>query len=82
VAALRLETTAGTRETVPVNTRPSRLVLVLAYIAVMHIPAAVRDLRERPAAQVRGDRRIWRVASILNASGSFTYWLLGRRPAA
>jgi len=85
VAAPRLETTAGTRETVPVNTRPSRLVLVLAHIAVVHIPAAVltwRDLRERPDAQVRGDKRIWRVASILNTSGSLTYGLLGRRPTA
>lgn len=85
MAAPRLETTADTRETVPVNKKPSRLVLVLAYIAVVHIPAAVltwRDLRERPAAQVRGDKRIWRVASVLNTSGSLTYWLLGRRPAA
>ena len=67
------------------NKKPSRLVLVLAYIAVVHIPAAVltwRDLRERSAAQVRGDKWIWRVASILNTSGSLTYWLLGRRSAA
>ena len=85
MAAPRMETTADTSQTVPVNKKPSRLVLVLAYIAAVHIPAAVltwRDLRERPAAQVRGDKRIWRVASVLNTSGSLTYWLVGRRPAA
>jgi hypothetical protein len=68
-----------------VNRKPSRLVLVLAYIAVVHVPAAVltwRDLRDRPAAQVRGNKKIWRVASVLNTAGSLTYWLLGRRPAA
>lgn len=55
---------------------------VLAAIAVFHTAAVVltwRDLRARPDGQVRGDRRIWRIASALNTLGSAAYWLFGRR---
>ena len=58
--------------------------LVLAIIAVVHLTAVTltwRDLRSRPAAQVRGPKRIWQVASALNTSGSAAYWLFGRRRA-
>jgi hypothetical protein len=40
-----------------------------------------RDLRARPASQVRGNKKIWQVASALNTSGSAAYWLFGRRRA-
>ncbi|WP_370079936.1 hypothetical protein [Streptacidiphilus sp. MAP12-16] len=56
--------------------------LVLAAVAVVHVTAAAftwRDLRARTARQVRGDKRIWRVASAVNTLGSAAYWLLGRR---
>ena len=55
---------------------------VLAAVAVIHIVAAVitwRDLRTRAARQIRGDKRIWRIASVVNTLGSVAYWLLGRR---
>jgi hypothetical protein len=55
---------------------------VLAAIAVVHAAAAVltwRDLRTRTARQVRGDKRIWRIASVVNTLGSVAYWLFGRR---
>jgi len=58
--------------------------LVLAIIAVVHLTAVTltwRDLRSRPAAQVRGPKRIWQLASALNTSGSAAYWLFGRRRA-
>jgi hypothetical protein len=60
--------------------RPNKL--VLAIIAVVHLTAVTltwRDLRSRPAAQVRGPKRVWQVASALNTSGSVAYWLFGRR---
>jgi len=60
--------------------RPNKL--VLALIGVVHLTAVTltwRDLRSRPAAQVRGPKRIWQVASALNTSGSVAYWLFGRR---
>lgn len=57
---------------------------VLGVIAVLHVTAAAltwRDLRSRPASQVRGDKRIWRIASVMNTLGSVAYWLFGRRRA-
>jgi hypothetical protein len=38
-----------------------------------------RDIRQRPDADVRGSKKLWRVASALNTSGSAAYWLFGRR---
>jgi hypothetical protein len=58
--------------------------LVLAAIAVVHLTAVTltwRDLRSRPAGQVRGPKKIWQVASALNTTGSVAYWLFGRRRA-
>jgi len=58
--------------------------LVLAIVAVVHLTAVTltwRDLRSRPAAQVRGPKAIWQVASALNTTGSAAYWLFGRRRA-
>lgn len=58
--------------------------LVLAAIAVVHLTAVTltwRDLRSRPAGQVRGPKKIWQVASALNTTGSAAYWLFGRRRA-
>lgn len=58
--------------------------LVLATIAVVHLTAVAltwRDLRSRPAGQVRGPKKIWQVASALNTTGSVAYWLFGRRRA-
>jgi hypothetical protein len=62
--------------------RPNKL--VLALIAVVHLTTVTltwRDLRSRPAAQVRGPKGVWQVASALNTSGSVAYWLFGRRRA-
>ncbi len=56
--------------------------LVLAVIAVVHLTAVTltwRDLRDRPAGQVRGSKTFWRIASALNTGGSAAYWLFGRR---
>ena len=63
--------------------KPKSLLVVLAYIAVLHVPITAltwRDLNARPDAQVRGSKTLWRVVSALNTTGSVAYWLLGRRP--
>jgi hypothetical protein len=62
--------------------KPNRV--VLAIVAVVHLTVMTltwRDLRSRPAGQVRGNKKIWRVASALNTTGSAAYWLFGRRRA-
>jgi hypothetical protein len=64
------------------RSRPNKL--VYAVIAVVHLSAVTltwRDLGRRSAAQVRGRKAIWRVASALNTLGSVAYWLFGRRRA-
>ena len=58
---------------------------VLAAIAVAHTAIAAltwRDLRTRAAGEVRGDKRIWRIAGAMNTLGSAAYWLFGRRRRA
>jgi hypothetical protein len=41
------------------------------------------DLRRRPAAQVRGSKRVWTVASMINSAGlvPLGYFVFGRRRA-
>jgi hypothetical protein len=59
--------------------------VVVAYIGLVHIPVTVltwRDLSTRPAAQIRGSKSIWRLASALNTTGSVAYWLFGLRRSA
>ena len=38
-----------------------------------------RDLRRRPEDQVRGSKRLWRVASAMNTVGSVVYLAVGRK---
>ena len=59
--------------------------VVLATVAVVHVTVMAltwRDLRSRSAGQVRGPKKLWRVASALNTTGSAAYWLFGRRRRA
>ena len=56
---------------------------VIAVVLVLHVILAAltwRDLRIRPAAGVRGKKRLWRVAATMNTTDSAAYWLFGRRP--
>ena len=63
-------------------TLPKRSALPLTLALGTHVIITAltwRDLRQRPATQVRGNKRVWRVASALNTAGSLTYLLIGRR---
>ena len=56
-----------------------------AALAVAHVTVTAltwRDLRRRPAAQVRGSKKFWQVFSALNMGNSLLYWLFARRPGA
>lgn len=58
---------------------------VLLVVLVAHLILAKvtwLDLRRRPAAAVRGPKRLWRTWSLLNTTGSMTYWTIGRRRTA
>jgi hypothetical protein len=55
---------------------------ILAIALVVHLIVlrfTWRDLNRRPNSAVRGNKRLWRLASGLNTSGSVAYWLLGRK---
>ena len=47
-------------------------------VSLVIVAAAERDLQGRSAAQVRGDKRIWRLVC-LNAMGALAYFRWGRR---
>jgi hypothetical protein len=55
---------------------------VLAVVLVVHlilVRLTWRDLARRPDTAVRGRKRLWRLASGLNTTGSVAYWLFARR---
>ena len=58
--------------------KPSPLLLVVTG----HILVTAwtwRDIRRRPAQQIRGSKGLWRFLSAVNTLGSVGYWLIGRR---
>ncbi len=60
--------------------RQKRVVVVALVIHLIVLTLTWRDLDRRPAAAVRGPKRLWRLAATMNTSGSVAYWLVGRRP--
>jgi hypothetical protein len=57
---------------------------VLAVAAAVHVTVVAltwRDLKNRPATQIRGSKTLWRTASAMNGLGSVGYWVFGRRRA-
>lgn len=67
------------RPTTELTEKQKRILVVALVLHVIMLSLTWRDLSRRPAAAVRGKKRMWRVASLLNTSGSVTYWLFGRR---
>jgi hypothetical protein len=59
--------------------KQKRILSVALVIHVIMLSLTWRDLSKRPDAAVRGKKKMWRLASLLNTSGSVTYWLFGRR---
>jgi hypothetical protein len=60
---------------------PQRVVaLVVLAISLVVVGAAERDLQQRPAEQIRGEKWLWRLVC-LNALGAVTYLRWGRRQA-
>lgn len=61
-----------------------RMVVVGAVVQIGLEMVALRDLRRRPADQVRGPKWVWIPAMSVNFVGPIAYFLVGRRrsPAA
>ena len=54
--------------------------IVLGIVQAILIIAAQVDITRRPAAQIRGSKRIWRMIAGLNFVGPIAYFFFGRRP--
>jgi hypothetical protein len=62
------------------RSRPKRLALAVLTVAEIGLAAWTwRDIRNRPAEEIRGSKRLWRVISTINPGNSVFYWLVGRR---
>ncbi|WP_372698860.1 hypothetical protein [Arthrobacter sp. JSM 101049] len=54
-------------------------VVVLSAAQLALQGAALKDLKERPAAQVKGPKILWFGLSFMNFAGPCAYFLIGRR---
>ncbi len=61
------------------NQKQARVLAVVLVVHVIVLRFTWRDLSRRSDAAVRGPKRLWRLASALNTTGSVAYWLFGRR---
>jgi hypothetical protein len=62
------------------RSRPKRIALAALVLAEVGLAALTwRDLRHRPADEIRGSKRFWRVISTINPGNSAAYWLVGRK---
>jgi hypothetical protein len=57
-------------------------VIVAGSIQLSLLTAALVDLWRRPAAQVRGNKKVWAAVSFVNFVGPIAYFAAGRRHAA
>ncbi|MGA8207917.1 MAG: hypothetical protein WB867_07845 [Candidatus Dormiibacterota bacterium] len=63
--------------------RPSPALLASIFAVHLAVTALTwRSLRRRTPAQVRGSKRLWRLASAVNTGWSIAYFLVGRKRAA
>ena len=61
------------------STSQQRAVVAAAVVEVAMTVAAWRDLTSRPADQVRGSRRLWALAVLVQPVGPVAYFAVGRR---
>lgn len=61
----------------PPKTR--RLIVAAGIVQVTLIGIAHADISRRPAEEIRGPKRLWRLISLVNFVGPLTYFVAGRR---
>jgi hypothetical protein len=62
------------------SSRPKRIALVVVVLAEVVLAVLTwRDIRNRPAGEIRGSKRLWRIISTINPGNSVAYWVVGRR---
>jgi hypothetical protein len=58
-----------------------RSIIAAGVVQLSLAAAALMDLRRRPSEQVRGSKRLWAAATMVNFVGPLAYFLFGRRRA-
>lgn len=58
-----------------------RSIVAAGAVQVLLAAAALADLRRRPGDQVRGSKKLWAAATMVNFVGPLAYFLFGRRRA-
>lgn len=53
--------------------------LVAAVVQLSLLIAAQRDISRRPAEQIRGNKAMWRIVSLINFVGPGSYFVFGRK---
>ena len=61
------------------STRSRRLITVTGIVEMALLVATLVDLKRRPAAQIRGSKRLWTALAFVNIIGPVAYFMLGRR---
>ena len=56
--------------------------LTMIAVQISLLASALVDLRQRPAAEIRGSKWLWTGISFINFVGPISYFLFGRKPAA
>jgi hypothetical protein len=62
----------------PQTPRQRLAAAILIPVSLAIVAAAEVDLHRRPASEIKGDKRIWRLAC-LNAIGALAYLFFGRQ---
>ena len=55
--------------------------LTMISVQISLLVSALVDLRRRPAAEIRGSKRLWTGISFINFVGPISYFLFGRKSA-
>jgi bacteriorhodopsin len=56
-----------------------RAIIGAGVVQLLLAAAALLDLRRRPSEQVRGSKKVWAVAALVNFVGPLAYFAFGRR---
>jgi hypothetical protein len=56
-----------------------RAIIGAGVVQTLLAAAALLDLRRRPSEQVRGSKKLWAVAVLVNFFGPLAYFTFGRR---
>jgi hypothetical protein len=56
-----------------------RAILLSVVVQLLLLAAALADIYRRPAAEIRGSKRLWTAAAFVNYVGPISYFLFGRR---